>query len=131
MHILISLTGFMLSVFCSWATAVEPPFSPSIVERINQLSALPSLINTTTLLASIPPATLAAFLATAENTNNTLPNPIHTTFFNSTTGIINETLTVLPLDYPTARKIIPSQYKILTESIHAILPLFPRDKYPV
>lgn len=131
MHIFLSLSGFLLSVSCSWATAVEPPFSPSILKKINELSVLPSLINTTTLLASIPPATLDAFLTTAQNTNYTLPNPIATTFLNLTTGVINETLTVLPLDYATARKIIPSQYKILTKSIHAILPWFPADKYPV
>ena len=131
MRIFISLSCLLLSVSCSWATAVEPPFSPSIVEIINERSDLPSLINTTLLLASIPPATLAAFLATAQNTNNTLPNPIATTFFNLTTGVINETLTVLPLDYATARRIIPSQYDILTKSIHAVLPGFPADKYPV
>ena len=131
MHILVSLSCLLLSVSCSWVTAVEPPFPPSIVKKINELSVLPSLVNTTALLASIPPATLAAFLATAQNTNNTLPNPVATTFFNLTTGVINETLIVLPLDYPTARKIIPSQYKILTKSIHAVLPWFPRDKYPV
>ena len=131
MHILVSLSCLTLSVSSSWATAVEPPFSESIVEKINELSVLPSLVNTTLLLASIPPATLDAFLATAQNTNNTLPSPIATTFFNLTTGVINETLTVLPLDYATARRIIPSQYEILTKSIHAILPWFPADKYPV
>ena len=101
------------------------------MEKINELSVLPSLVNTTLLLASIPPATLDTFLATAQNTNNTLPNPIAKTFFNLTTGVINETLTVLPLDYATARRIIPSQYGILTRGIHAILPWFPADKYPV
>ena len=131
MRIFVSLSCLLLSVSCSWATAVEPPFPPSIVEIINERSDLPSLINTTLLLASIPSATLAAFLATAQNTNNTLPNPIATTFFNLTTGVINETLTVLPLDYATARRIIPTQYDILTRSIHAVLPGFPADKYPV
>lgn len=131
MQIFVSLSCLLLSVSCSWATAVEPPFPPSIVEKINELSVLPSLVNTTLLLASIPPATLDAFLATAQNTNNTLPNPIATTFFNLTTGVINETLTVLPLDYAIARKIIPSQYDILTKVIHAVLPWFPPDKYPV
>ena len=131
MDILIGLSCLMLAVSCSWATSIEPPFSPSIVEKINELSVLPSLVNTTTLLASIPPAALDAFLATAQNTNNTLPNTNATTFLNLTTGVINETLTVLPLDYATARKIIPSQYKILTKSIHAILPWFSADKYPV
>ena len=131
MQIFVSFSCLLLSVSCSWATAVEPPFSQIIVEIINERSVLPSLINTTLLLASIPPATLDAFLATAQNTNNTLPNPIATTFFNLTTGVINETLTVLPLDYTTARRIIPSQYGILTQSIHAVLPGFPADKYPV
>ena len=131
MQIFVSLSCLLLSVSCSWVTAVEPPFPQSIVEIINERSVLPSLINTTLLLASIPPATLDAFLATAQNTNNTLPNPISFTFFNLTTGVINETLTVLPLDYATARRIIPSQYGILTKSIHAVLPGFPVDKYPV
>ncbi len=131
MQICVSLSCLILSVSYSWATAVEPPFFPSIVEKINELSVLPSLVNTTLLLASIPPATLDAFLTTAQNTNNTLPSPIATTFFNLTTGVINETLTILPLDYATARRIIPSQYDILTKSIRATLPGFPADKYPV
>ena len=131
MQILVNLSSLLLSISCSWATSIEPPFPPSIVEIINERSVLPSLINTTLLLASIPPATLDAFLATAQDTNNTLPNPIARTFFNLTTGVINETLTVLPLDFATARRIIPSQYGILTKSIHAVLPVFPADKYPV
>ena len=131
MQIFVSLSCLLLSVSCSWATAVEPPFPQSILEIINERSVLPSLVNTTLLIASIPPATLDAFLATAQNTNNTLPNPIASTFSNFTTGVINETLTVLPLDYATARRIIPSQYDILTRSIHAVLPGFPADKYPV
>ena len=113
--------------------ASEPPFAPGLVQELDQLSSLPSLINTDQLLAGISPAELAAFLASAstDTTNNSQPNPIARTFPNMTTGTINASVVVLPLDYSVARAIIPSQYGILRQSIKAVLPFFPKDKYPV
>lgn len=113
--------------------ALEPPFAPGVVQQLDQLSSLPSLINADELLAGISPAELAAFLASAstDTTNNSQPNPIANTFPNMTTGTINGSFVVLPLDYNIARAIIPSQYGILRQSIKAVLPFFPKDKYPV
>jgi len=110
-----------------------PPFSPSILADIARLSSLPSLINTSQLLAGVDPAALAAFLAANAytNTNNSQPNPIAKTFPNAATGTINGTLAVLPIDFEMAREIIPRQYGILRESIRELLPMFPEDKYPV
>lgn len=120
-------------LFAIHVCALEPPFASSVVQQLDQLSSLPSLINTDQLLAGISPAELAAFLASAstDTTNNSQPNPIARKFPNMTTGTINGSFVVLPLDYSVARAIIPSQYGILRQSIKAALPSFPEDKYPV
>lgn len=120
-------------LFALHVCALEPPFAPGVVQELDQLSNIPSLINTDQLLAGISPAELAAFLASAstDTTNNSQPNPIAKTFPNMTTGTINGSFVVLPLDYSVARAIIPTQYGILRQSIKAILPFFPEDKYPV
>lgn len=132
------LLYFVVRVTCSYRQsrntpkhAIEPPFSPSIIQEINTLSGAPSIVNTTQLIAGINATTLEQFLANALNTNNSLPNPIAQTFPNLTTGTINATLVVLPIDYELAKSIIPSQYGILRESIKNALPGFPEDKYPV
>ena len=113
---------------------LEPPFPPAIIQELNRLGNLPSLISTEQLLAGISPADLAAFLAGAgstDTTNNSQPNPIARTFPNMTTGTINGSFVVLPLDYDVARAIVPSRFGILKQGIKAVLPFFPEDKYPV
>ena len=122
-----------ISLLALYVYALEPPFSPAVIQEIDQLSTLPSLINTSQLLAGLSPAQLAAFLASAstDTTNNSQPNPIAKTFPNMTTGTINGSFVVLPLDYNVARTIIPRKYGILKQSIKANLPFFPEDKYPV
>ena len=123
----------ILSLFALHAHALEPPFTPAVVQELNRLGNLPSLISSEQLLAGISPADLAAFLASAgtDTTNNSQPNPIARTFPNMTTGTINGSLVVLPLDYGVARAIVPSRFGILRQSIKAVLPFFPEDKYPV
>ena len=123
----------IISFLALYAYALEPPFSPAVIQKINQLSTLPSLINASQLLAGLTPAELAAFLASANTstTNNSQPNPIAKTFPNMTTGTINGSFVVLPLDYNLARTIIPRKYGILKQSIKAVLPFFAEDKYPV
>ena len=123
----------ILSLFALHVHALEPPFAPAVVQELNRLSNLPSLISTEQLLAGISPADLAAFLASAstDTTNNSQPNPIAQTFPNMTTGTINGSFVVLPLDYGVARAIVPSKFGILRQSIKAVLPFFPEDKYPV
>lgn len=103
------------------------------MQDLDRLSSLPSLISTDQLLAGINPVELAAFVASAstDNSNNSQQNPITKTFPNMTTGTINGSFVVLPLDYDVARAIIPSIYGILRQSIKAVLPFFPEDKYPV
>ena len=123
----------IISLLALYAYALEPPFSPVVIQELYQLSTLPSLINSSQLLAGLTPAELAAFLASASTstTNNSQPNPIAKTFPNMTTGTINGSFVVLPLDYSVARAIIPRKYGILKHSIKAVLPFFPEDKYPV
>ena len=123
----------ILLLFAFYVCALEPPFSPAVVQKLDQLSTLPSLINASQLLAGLTPAELAALFASAsiDTTNNSQPNPIAKTFPNMTTGTINGSFVVLPLDYSVARAIVPSKYGILKQSIEAVLPFFPKDKYPV
>ena len=121
------------SLFALCLSALEPPFAPAVVQELNRLGNLPSLIGAKQPLAGISPADLAAFLASAstDTTNNSQPSPIAQTFPNMTTGTINGSFVVLPLDYGVARAIVPSKYGILRQSIKAVLPFFPEDKYPV
>ena len=62
------------------------------------------------------------------------PNPIANDYaeVGVGTGTANGTLAVIPIDYATARSIVPPQYPILS---HAYAPLFPSlaaaDLYPV
>ena len=123
----------VFSLFALCTCKLEPPFSAAVIQELYRLSSLPSLISTDQLLARISPAGLAALVATAstDNTNNSQPDPIAKTFANMTTGTINGSFVVLPLDYDVARAIIPSKYGILRQSIKAVLPFFPEDKYPV
>ena len=123
----------IFSLFVLSICALEPPFSPAVVQELDRLSTLPTSINTSQLLAGLTAAELAAFLASVstDTTNNSQPNPIARTFPNMTTGTINGSFVVLPLDYTVARAIIPSKYGILRHSIKAVLPFFPEDKYPV
>lgn len=113
--------------------ALERPFPPGVVQELKRLSNLPSLINSTQMLAGLTPAELEAFLASisTETTNKSQPNPLANTFPNMTTGTINASYFILPLEYSVARAIIPSKYGILKESINAVLPFFPEHKYPV
>ncbi len=59
------------------------------------------------------------------------PNPIATTYPHNATGVLNGTISVIPIPMAQARKIIPSQYGILEHAIQAQLPGFPKDMYPV
>ena len=123
----------IFSLFALCICKLEPRFSAAVMQELDRLSSLPSLISTDQLLAGISPAELAAFVASAstDNSNNSQPNPITKTFANMTTGTVNGSFVVLPLDYDVARAIIPSKYGILRQSIKAVLPFFPEDKYPV
>ena len=123
----------ILPLFALYIYALEPPFAPAVVQELTRLGNLPSLISAEQLLAGISPADLAAFLAGAstDTTNDSQPNPIARTFPNMTTGTINGSFVVLPLDYGVARAIVPSRFGILRRSIKAVLPFFPEDKYPV
>ena len=58
-------------------------------------------------------------------------NPIATQFTKQTTGTINSTIIIAPIDIATARSIIPAQYPILTKQISAWMPSLPAGQYPV
>ena len=108
----------------------ETPFTPETIQKVYRLAGLPSLTKESSLLAGIDPTTLPNFLSNSINTPNSQPNPIASTFPNLTTGTINGSYVMIPLDYDVAQRAIP-KYKILKNAIHAILPYFPRDKYPL
>jgi hypothetical protein len=59
-----------------------------------------------------------------------LPNPIASLYPNNATGTLNGTVAILPISLDLARSIIPPQYRILEHAYRAILPSFPKDKYP-
>lgn len=115
----------------SLAIFVEPPFTPGVTDNILNYSRLPSRVDELKLIAGINPTTLANFLGSVKNTENSQPNPIAESFPNSPTGTINGTYTILPIDYELARSIIPRRYGILKHSIREVLPGFPEGKYPV
>ncbi|KAF1912191.1 hypothetical protein BDU57DRAFT_459730 [Ampelomyces quisqualis] len=59
-----------------------------------------------------------------------LPNPLASLYPNNATGTLNGTVAILPISLDLARRIIPSQYRILEHAYRAILPTFPKDMYP-
>ena len=59
------------------------------------------------------------------------PNPITAQYPNKTTGALNGTIAILPIDYALARSIIPSHYSILENAYRQLLPDFPAEMYPV
>ena len=62
------------------------------------------------------------------------PNPIGTLakYKNfPTTGTVNGSVAMLPINYTLARSLIPSQYPILKAQYQAWLPSLHADKYPV
>ena len=60
------------------------------------------------------------------------PNPIKQLYpWNTVTGTINGTVSVVPIPYELARSIIPAKYNILSSAYESLLPGFPADSYPV
>ncbi|KAH6626487.1 hypothetical protein B0J18DRAFT_365003 [Chaetomium sp. MPI-SDFR-AT-0129] len=59
------------------------------------------------------------------------PNPLAASFPNNSTGVLNATLAIIPIPLETARRLIPSQYKILEHAYRAVIPDFPKGMYPV
>jgi hypothetical protein len=59
------------------------------------------------------------------------PNPIASTYPNNATGVLNGTISVVPISLDLARQLIPSQYRILEHAYRHLLPSFPKDKYPI
>ena len=61
----------------------------------------------------------------------TQPNPIASIYPNNATGVLNGTISVIPISLDLARKMIPPQYRILEHAYRHILPSFPKGMYPV
>ncbi|KAF2759792.1 hypothetical protein EJ05DRAFT_309841 [Pseudovirgaria hyperparasitica] len=70
-------------------------------------------------------------VSTSCNSTESLPNPIATTYPNETTGTINGTHAIIPIDLSAARSLIPPQYGINLYELYALQPDFPRNKYPL
>lgn len=84
-------------------------------------------------------STLAALLATALAPALAIPltchsqtqlNPITKDFPNDVTGVINGTTAIIPIPYTTARKIVPSEYPILTTAYQQVFPSLGENMYP-
>lgn len=58
------------------------------------------------------------------------PNPIASLYPNNATGTLNGTVSVLPIPLDLARKLIPSQYRILEHAYRHLLPSLPEGMYP-
>ena len=58
------------------------------------------------------------------------PNPIAATYPMNATGTLNGTVSVLPISLDLARKLIPSEYRILEHAYRHLLPSFPKGMYP-
>ncbi|EMD88624.1 hypothetical protein COCC4DRAFT_137372 [Bipolaris maydis ATCC 48331] len=58
------------------------------------------------------------------------PNPIASTYPNNATGVLNGTVSIVPIPLNLARQLIPSQYRILEHAYRHLLPTFPKDMYP-
>lgn len=58
-------------------------------------------------------------------------NPLAASFPNNSTGVLNATLAIIPIPLETARRLIPSQYRILEHAYRAVIPDFPKGMYPV
>jgi hypothetical protein len=89
------------------------------------------------------PANVTANLDLTLNTNTTTtpileplcasqtqPNPIAQLYPNNATGVLNGTVSLLPIPLSLARQLIPAQYRILEHAYRALLPGFPSDMYP-
>ena len=91
------------------------------------------------LLTTYPPQILATFSSTmlpppiCTSPSNSQPNPIASDYpgIGIGTGTSNGTLAVIPIDYATARSIVPAQYPILNDTYHQLFPTLTPDMYPV
>lgn len=58
------------------------------------------------------------------------PNPIASIYPNNATGVLNGTISVVPISLDVARQLIPPQYRILEHAYRHLLPSFPKNMYP-
>lgn len=85
-----------------------------------------------TLLAATILALSAQPTLGAGCVSQTAANPIWKDHFTGVTGVINETISVLPIPYTLARSIIPAKYDILPTYKDLLPPaVWPEDKYPL
>jgi len=59
------------------------------------------------------------------------PNPLYEMYPNNATGVLNTTLVIVPITLSEARRIIPSEFKILESAYREAMPDFPEGMYPV
>lgn len=94
---------------------------------------------TLVLLANYPPEVLTVSSSTAlfppicTSPSESQPNPIASDYpgVGIGTGTSNGTLAVIPIEYATARSIVPAQYPILKDTYHRLFPTLAPDMYPV
>ncbi|RDA90376.1 hypothetical protein CP533_5640 [Ophiocordyceps camponoti-saundersi (nom. inval.)] len=58
-------------------------------------------------------------------------NPISSQWPARVTGNLNGTTIIVPIPFELARKVIPSEYEILSRAYQSLLPSLPRDRYPM
>ena len=91
------------------------------------------------LLATYPPEVLTISSSTTlsppicTSPSESQPNPIANDYPGAGigTGTSNGTLAVIPIEYATARSIVPAQYPILNDTYHRLFPTLAPDMYPV
>ena len=109
-----------LAILALRYAAATPP-NPTTLSTMTTSSTTTTTPNTTT--PGAPPA--ADVCPTHDQ-----PNPIAHMYPNNATGVLNGTVSLLPIPLALARQLIPPQYRILEHAYRALLPAFPTDMYP-
>jgi hypothetical protein len=91
---------------------------------------MPSLQSILSALSFIAPFAVAQIGGVCEPLISQ-KNPISGQYLKQTTGTINSTIVVIPVNYTQARAIIPAQYPILKKQYQQWLPNLAADQYPV
>lgn len=121
-HLLLVALAVLASTAMSYAVGGDRSNSAQLQQRQVASSPAPqSSGGGATAEAPAPAACVSVDLA----------NPIKDIYPMNATGVLNATLTILPITMEAARRIIPAKYAILERPLRAALPDFPEGMYPV
>lgn len=120
-HLLLVALAVLASTAMSYAVGGDRSNSAQLQQRQVASSPAPQSSGGATAEAPAPAACVSVDLA----------NPIKDIYPMNATGVLNATLTILPITMEAARRIIPAKYAILERPLRAALPDFPEGMYPV